>query len=81
MRSVFKFLYQLVSNSGGTSISTKRTMAWVLLVSALVVTFVFETHRHFEFVLGSFLSSVFALLGLTSVDYTSYISEKKIDKK
>jgi len=75
-----KFLKELFSNPDGTA-STKRTMGWLLIISTLVLIFVFPTHQAYEYSITALLSTAVGALGLSTVDYQSFIkneSDKKI---
>lgn len=75
-----KFLKELFSNPDGTA-STKRTMGWLLIISALVLIFVFPNHSAYEYSITALLSTAVGALGLSTVDYQSFIkneSDKKI---
>lgn len=80
MTNFREIIFQLFANAGGKTISTKRTMAWIAFGASLGIVFGAQNHPHFEFALGTLVSIIFGLLGLTSVDYSSYIAEKKTEK-
>lgn len=70
-----KFLKELFSNPDGTA-STKRTMGWMLMISALVIIFLIPTHVAFEFVVTALLSTSVGSLGLSTIDYNYFLQDK-----
>lgn len=72
---MLKFIKELFSNPDGSA-STKRTMGWMLMISALVIIFVIPNHVAFEFVVTALLSTAVGSLGLSTIDYNYFLQDK-----
>lgn len=72
---MLKFIKELFSNPDGSA-STKRTMGWMLMISALVIIFALPTHVAFEFVVTALLSTAVGSLGLSTIDYNYFLKDK-----
>lgn len=77
-----KFIKELFSNPDGTA-STKRTAAWLMLFSTMVLGFygvwASSTAGVFDVVFLTFTSSFMGLFGISSIDYNTYV--KSLNKK
>lgn len=72
---MLKYLKDLVSNPDGTG-STKRSAGQLVLISTLVIIFIFPTHPAFEFSVGALLTFAGGLFGLSSYDYSTFIKKE-----
>ena len=65
----------MVSNPDGTG-STKRSAGQLVLISTLVLVFIFPNHVAFEFSVGALLTFAGGLFGLSSFDYQTFMKKE-----